>query len=153
GASAARHRAECDDVSWRRVMSACPSAVSRGELNLLVRSCPRVNILWSFRRAERRTQDCFAMRAALALLCFVTVAVGEASAQTFVAPPRTIADITAILDQEKPDPVRMAKLRADAEILPPADADNRALTQFYFKRAETRAGLARYRDAIADAER
>ncbi len=33
----------------------------------------------------------------------------------FVAPPRTIADITAILDKERPDPAKIAELKADAE--------------------------------------
>ena len=46
-----------------------------------------------------------------------------AQAGTFAAPPRTIADITAILDQEKPDLERIAKLRADADAMPPPNAD------------------------------
>ena len=37
----------------------------------------------------------------------------------FVAPPRTIADITAILDKEMPDPAKLAKLKSDAEGEPP----------------------------------
>src|SRR5262249_60203960 len=37
-----------------------------------------------------------------------------AAGQKRVAAPRTIADITAILDQEKPDPTRLKKLRAAA---------------------------------------
>ena len=46
----------------------------------------------------------------------------------FVAPPRTIADITAFLDQEKPDPAKRAKTEADAEAEPPAGA-SRATSQ------------------------
>src|SRR5215467_10429147 len=37
---------------------------------------------------------------------------------SFVAPPRTIADITAILDSEKPDEAQIAKLRALANGAP-----------------------------------
>ena len=37
----------------------------------------------------------------------------------FVAPPRTIADITEILDKEKPDPAKLAKLKGDADKPPP----------------------------------
>src|SRR5580658_10175346 len=38
---------------------------------------------------------------------------------TFVAPPRTIADVAAILDSEKPDPAKIAKRKADADAAPP----------------------------------
>jgi hypothetical protein len=56
-----------------------------------------------------------------------------AIAQTsFVAPPRTAADITAILDQEKPDQAKAAKIHADANAIPPASTDDRALAQFLF---------------------
>src|SRR5205823_4042453 len=40
------------------------------------------------------------------------VAPGNALPAGFVAPPRTIADITAILDSEKPHPATLAKLKA-----------------------------------------
>jgi hypothetical protein len=34
----------------------------------------------------------------------------------FVAPPRTIADITAILDREKPDEAKIAERKANADL-------------------------------------
>ena len=37
---------------------------------------------------------------------------------TFVAPPRTIADIAAILDREKPDEAQIAKRKATADASP-----------------------------------
>src|SRR5262245_60511910 len=76
----------------------------------------------------------------------------EAVAQRaqFVAPPRTIADITAILDQEKPDPAKRAKQEADATAQPPAHADAGKLKDFYFRRAQARASVGRLQDAIAD---
>jgi CHAT domain-containing protein len=70
---------------------------------------------------------------------------------TFVAPPRTIADITAILDQEKPDPEKIAARKAEADALPPADAAPAALAQFYYDRTAARALLDRNQDALADA--
>src|SRR5262245_4113415 len=71
----------------------------------------------------------------------------------FVAPPRTIADITAILDQEKPDPAKRAKAEAQAVAEPAAKADRATLKDFYFRRAQARASLGRLKDAVADCER
>src|SRR5690348_18455520 len=60
---------------------------------------------------------------------------GRASAPVaFVPPPRTIDDITAILDRQKPDPAKLAANRAIADGQPPAGADAAALADFYFKR-------------------
>ena len=68
---------------------------------------------------------------------------------SFVAPPRTIADITAILDSEKPDEAQIAKRKATA------DASSNGLSgpklaQFLFDRAAARALLARNKEALAD---
>jgi hypothetical protein len=54
----------------------------------------------------------------------------------FAAPPRTIADITAILDQEKPDPEKVAAWRrtADAEL-----TGKTTESKAYFERSEARA--------------
>ena len=71
-------------------------------------------------------------------------------APTFVAPPRTITDITAILDSEKPDPGKIAKRKTDAEAEPPKAASASALAQFYYDRGNARALLARNKDALAD---
>jgi CHAT domain-containing protein len=67
----------------------------------------------------------------------------------FVAPPRTIADITAILDQEKPDPAKTAEWQKSADAALPADAPWKA----YMDRAEARSQLGRYTEAIADARK
>ena len=80
-----------------------------------------------------------------------TVPTGAAPLQpAFVAPPRTIADITAILDTEKPDAAKVAKRKADAEAAPPKAASASALAQFYYDRGNARALLARNKDALAD---
>ena len=68
----------------------------------------------------------------------------------FVAPPRTIADITAILDKEKPDDAKIAERKAHADATPPADVSPAKLAEFYHNRGSTRALLARNKDALAD---
>ncbi len=70
-----------------------------------------------------------------------------------VVAPRTIADITKILDEEKPNPVRHEKLRAAADASEPAKADPVTLAHFYFGRAVVRSELGRFREATADCER
>src|SRR5262249_50882928 len=82
----------------------------------------------------------------------IGVAAGRAETPSFVAPPRTIADITAILEQEKPDPQRFAKLQADASAQPPAGADRQAVARFLYGRADARSTLGRVGDAIGDLE-
>src|SRR5262249_48825114 len=69
---------------------------------------------------------------------------------TFVAPPRIIADITAILDREKPDASKIAKLKADADAAPPKTGSARDMAQFYYDRGNARALLARNKEALAD---
>jgi CHAT domain-containing protein len=73
------------------------------------------------------------------------------AAASLVAPPRTISDITAILDQQKPDPAEVAKLTATADAAAPAGLKGAALADFYYKRAQARALLGRS-DSLDDAE-
>jgi hypothetical protein len=70
-----------------------------------------------------------------------------------LAPPRTIADITAILDQEKPDPVRLKKLQTAADAAAPRQENSIAGAQFYYGRALVRAELGRFREAMLDAQK
>ena len=71
---------------------------------------------------------------------------------TLVAPPRTISDVTAILDQQKPDPAKIAALTATADADVPAGLKPFDLASFYYKRAQARLLLGRNADALADAE-
>lgn len=71
----------------------------------------------------------------------------------FVAPPRTITDITAILDSEKPDAAKIAKLHAEANASVPANTPRAELAQFYYQRGNARAQLGHLANAIADADR
>jgi CHAT domain-containing protein len=71
----------------------------------------------------------------------------------FAAPPRTIADITAILDQEKPDATKIAGAKVAADVAPPAGVDAKKLAQFYYDRGTARSFLARNSDALADGQK
>jgi CHAT domain-containing protein len=73
------------------------------------------------------------------------------AAATLVAPPRTVADITAILDQQKPDAAAIAKLTATADADVPTGLKGGELADFHYKRAQARALLGRA-DALGDAE-
>jgi CHAT domain-containing protein len=69
-----------------------------------------------------------------------------------VAPPRTISDITAILDQQKPDAGRIAELSTTADAQVPNGLKGPQLADFHYKRAQARVLLGRSDDALADAE-
>ncbi len=77
----------------------------------------------------------------------------DALPSVFVAPPRTIADITAILDSEKPDAEKIAKLHADADVPAPAKAAGANLAKFYYERGNARAQLGQLASAISDADK
>lgn len=73
-------------------------------------------------------------------------------ASQLAAPPRSIADIVAILDQQKPDPVRRAKLIADAEAAEPPGLDTRQRSRFLYGRAQAANLIGRSEAALADLE-
>ena len=79
-------------------------------------------------------------------------AVAKLAPQSLVAPPRSISDITAILDQQKPDPQKIAALVAIADAPVPANLKGSDLAAFYYKRGQTRTLLGRNEGALADAE-
>ena len=81
------------------------------------------------------------------------VAPGNALPAGFVPPPRTISDIAAILDGEKPDPAVLAKLKADADNEPAKAASQSDLAQFYYDRGIARAALGRNLEGLADGEK
>jgi CHAT domain-containing protein len=76
----------------------------------------------------------------------------KAAPTSMVAPPRTVADVTAILDQQKPDPARAEQLRTAADASVPDNLKGLQLAEFYFKRGQARAQLGRNEEALADAE-
>src|SRR5207248_11490588 len=78
---------------------------------------------------------------------------GNALPAGFVAPPRTIADITAILDSEKPHPATLAKLKASADNEPGKNISQADLAEFYIERGTARSALGRNMEALADGEK
>ncbi|MDO9061063.1 MAG: tetratricopeptide repeat protein, partial [Bradyrhizobium sp.] len=78
---------------------------------------------------------------------------GNALPAGFVAPPRTIADITAVLDDEKPHPARLARLRDEADDEPDKGLSASDLAEFYLDRGNARMALGRNADATADGEK
>src|SRR5689334_13851416 len=91
-------------------------------------------------------------RAALAAAGVMLLTAPALAQTTLAAPPRSIKDINSVLDQEKADPSRAARIRATADAQPEAGLDTRAQAQFYFRRAQSREALGRNREAIADLE-
>src|SRR5437016_715992 len=92
---------------------------------------------------------------AIALLAAMTgmTGLGHAQTATLAAPPRTVADLTAILDQQKPSPETASRMRAEADQPPPPpSAGAAALARFYYKRGQARSMLGRHADALADAD-
>ncbi|MDZ4368430.1 MAG: hypothetical protein U0987_15620, partial [Afipia sp.] len=69
-----------------------------------------------------------------------------------VAPPRTVSDITAILDQQKPDPAKIAELTATADAPVPAGLKGNELAAFHYKRGQARTLVGRSAEALQDAE-
>jgi CHAT domain-containing protein len=91
------------------------------------------------------------MRVAVPVLLCMTAAIFGAQAQT--APPRRITDVTAVLDQQKPDPSRAGKMKTDADAEPPAGSYGQALADFLYRRAQARAAIGRLNETIADVNR
>ena len=71
----------------------------------------------------------------------------------FVAPPRSIADIAAILDTEKPDAKKIDALKAAADAKPPGSGSREAMARFHYERGNARAQLGRSNEALADANK
>ena len=89
----------------------------------------------------------------LILVAFLCNSPALSQPPTFVAPPRTIADVTTLLDQIRPDKAAIQRSQDEAEAQPLADLSNSNLARFYFARANARSLLGRTSQAVADAER
>jgi len=73
--------------------------------------------------------------------------------QEYVPPPRTVADITAILDRVKPDPAKVEAARARADEEPPPGLAGAAAGRFYFERGAAAQELGRAAQELADYRR
>lgn len=99
---------------------------------------------------------CFCRRLLLAawVFCAAWPIAQPVWAQETASPiSRSIADITAILDKEKPDPTATAKLRAAAEAQPKGKLSTGEMARFFYSRTQVKAQLGDYRGAIADCEK
>src|SRR5689334_19909121 len=67
--------------------------------------------------------------------------------------PRSIADITALLDQAAPDPARAAAARAKAAAEPPRGKSGSALADFYLERSKAAGEIGLIELQLADARR
>ena len=83
-------------------------------------------------------------------LIFVAFLATNALAQNPPASPRTVEDILAVLEQYKPDPTAVEKLRAAAMAEPPVTNKPQELAVFYHKRAIANRLIANIRQEISD---
>ena len=74
----------------------------------------------------------------------------EFQGQSFQPPPRTISDIAAILDQQRPDPAKVAAAVAKADAEPAPALQGAALAAFYYERGLAAAELGRIQQRLAD---
>jgi CHAT domain-containing protein len=72
---------------------------------------------------------------------------------SFVAPPRTIRDLTVILDSEKPNLKKIAERKTAASMNPPVGGSPSELARFYYDRGNARAELGRLKESIDDANK
>jgi tetratricopeptide (TPR) repeat protein len=82
-------------------------------------------------------------------ICLIAAAL-LLSGQSFTPPPRTIADITAILDQQKPNPTQTAALQAAADAPITPGLNGRDLADLYVTRADAAAQLGRTKQRLDD---
>jgi CHAT domain-containing protein len=69
---------------------------------------------------------------------------------SYAPPPRTIDDITKVLEQNRPDPKKIEQLRATADQPVPAGLSGMALADFYNKRGLAARDLGRTQQRLAD---
>jgi hypothetical protein len=68
----------------------------------------------------------------------------------FVPPPRTIVDVTAVLDQHQRDIGKVDALKRAAAQTPPSGGGAYALAHFYYDRAYAFRGLGLVKEELAD---
>jgi CHAT domain-containing protein len=82
--------------------------------------------------------------AVLATLAF-PIAFGQSA-----PPPRSVADVLAVLDQYKPDPEKVNRLKAEVAKPPPQTTDKVDLLNFYMARADAAGQLGMVTQQLAD---
>src|SRR6516162_8540426 len=74
----------------------------------------------------------------------------EFKGQGFVPPPRTITDITAVLEQYRPDAATVDAAKAAAAAAPPTGAGEAELSLFYYHRGSAAGEIGRLPQQRAD---
>lgn len=120
-----------------------------GKARAIVQSCVRSAMVAAQPKAALFSAEKLSRSPAAAAKPSAAEMASDAKA-SLVAPPRTISDITAILEQQKPDPAAVAKLAATADAAAAAGMKGADLADFYYKRAQARVLLGRA-DALDDA--
>jgi CHAT domain-containing protein len=70
--------------------------------------------------------------------------------QGFTPPPRTISDITAILDQQRPDPAIAAAARTKADAPTPTSGSPAQMAKFYYDRGNAAGDIGRAEQWMTD---
>ena len=86
----------------------------------------------------------------LLLIASAQIGAVEPENEIVVPPPRSIGDITRMLDHYKPDPAQVTRLRSEADAEPPASEDRNTLFHFYWKRGLAAQKIGRLSQEIAD---
>jgi CHAT domain-containing protein len=120
-----------------------------GQARSIVQSCVRSAMMAARPKAALFSADKMATPPGQAPASAADIAKDASAA--LVAPPRTISDITAILDQQKPDIAAIERLAATANAAVPAGLKGAELADFHYRRAQARTQLGRA-DALEDAD-
>lgn len=95
---------------------------------------------------------CGALIVAAAMLMGSPISSGADSAPAS-APPRSVSDLLRVLETYKPDPARVAQLRAAVKQEPPVDTTGPALAEFFLGRGRAAWDLGLPAQAAADLDR
>src|SRR5687768_3973914 len=85
----------------------------------------------------------------LAFIAGLVIRASGAWAQT-APPPRSVADVLAVLDQYKPDPEKVRRLKAEVDRQPPQTTDRVDLFKFYVGRGDAAGQLGMVTQQLAD---
>jgi CHAT domain-containing protein len=144
-------RENCRNTVGRVFVQSCMRANGGDRATCREKATPRMHacVMNAMNAANRRAN----VPVALPAQQKPAIAIGNAISAAFVAPPRSITDITAILDGEKPDPKQIEELKSQADAAPEPNSSRADLAQFYYDRGNARAQLGRLSESIADANK
>jgi CHAT domain-containing protein/tetratricopeptide (TPR) repeat protein len=140
----------CREALHPQIMTCAQAKGLRGNPEAVRQQCGMEMVRACVIREEQKQASGTAAPAAPKSDAEVVPAGASPAQPVLVAPPRTITDITAVLDSERPDPGKIAQRKAEADATPPANAAPNKLAKFYYDRGNARALLAQNKDALTD---